>query len=157
MRAANLSVRPILKQEEKKYLQLMEDHHYLGAIPKIGETIWYVAVYETQWVALISFSAAALNCAARDQWIGWSYRHQSGRLKLITNNSRFLILPNWHYKNFGSRILSLCLKRLSNDWVEKYGHPVLLVETFVIQNGFMAVFIKPVVGKLLGIQKGLGE
>ena len=131
-----VSVRPILKQEESKYLQLLEKHHYLGAIPKIGETLWYVAIYQDQWIALISFSAAALKCSARDQWIGWSYRHQTGRLKLIANNSRFLMLPNVFYKNLGSRVLSLCLKRLSDDWVGKYGHPVLLVETFVDPERF---------------------
>jgi Druantia protein DruA/DDE_Tnp_1-associated len=131
-----ISVRPIVKQEESKYWQLMETHHYLGAIPRIGETLWYVATYERQWMALISFSSAALKCTARDRWIGWSYRHQTGRLKLIANNSRFLILPTVSDKNLGSRVLSLCLKRLSNDWVEKYGHPVLLVETFVDPERF---------------------
>ena len=131
-----ISVRPIVKQEEIKYVQVMEAHHYLGAIPKIGENIWYVATYQTQWIALISFSAAALKCTARDQWIGWSYRHQTGRLKLIANNSRFLILPTLFGKNLGSRILSLCLKRLSADWTEKYHHPVLLVETFVDPERF---------------------
>lgn len=131
MQLDKLLVRPILKQEEAKYINLMETHHYLGSIRKIGETIWYCAIYDGQWVALISFSAAALNCTARDRWIGWSYRHQTGRLKLLTNNSRFLILPDWHNKNLGSRLLSLCLKRLSNDWLNKYSHPILLVETFV--------------------------
>ena len=131
MQLDQLSVRPITKQEEAKYRQLLELHHYLGAIPKIGETIWYIAMHDNQWVALISFSAAALKCADRDRWIGWSYRHQTGRLKLIANNSRFLILPNGQVKNLGSRTLSLCLKRLSKDWIEKYGHPILLVETFV--------------------------
>jgi len=126
-----LSVKPVLKHEEHHYVQLMEEHHYLGAIPKIGETLWYVAAYNAHWVALISFSAAALKCAARDRWIGWRYRHQTGRLKLLANNSRFLILPPRHDRNLGSRVLSLCLKRLSNDWLEKYSHPILLVETFV--------------------------
>ena len=136
MQLNQISVRPILKQEETKYLQFLEKYHYLGAIPKIGETLWYVATYQAQWAALISFSAAALKCTARDQWIGWSYRHQTGRLKLIANNSRFLIFPAVSDKNLGSRILSLCLKRLSDDWVEKYGHPVLLVETFVDPERF---------------------
>ena len=136
MQLAQISVRPILKHEESAYALLMETHHYLGAIPKIGETLWYVATYQAQWIALISFSAAALKCTARDQWIGWRYRHQTGRLKLITNNSRFLILPSRSEKNLGSRILSLCLKRLSTDWAEKYRHPVLLVETFVDPERF---------------------
>lgn len=93
----------------------MDDHHYLGALPRMGETLWYVVIYKGQWVALLSFSAAALKCVARDRWTGWRYRHPTGRLKLLANNSRFLILPTWHYKNPGSRVLSLCLKRLSSD------------------------------------------
>jgi len=131
MHLDQLVVRPVIKPEEPRHVQLLEAHHYLGACPKIGETLWYVATYQEQWVALLSFSAAALKCAARDQWIGWSYRHQTGRLKLLTNNTRFLILPGWPTKNLGSRLLSLCLKRLSRDWQQKYHHPILLVETFV--------------------------
>ena len=136
MQLDQVSVRLLLQQEESNYLQLMERHHYLGAIPRIGETLWYVATYGAQWLALISFSAAALKCTARDQWIGWRYRHQTGRLKLIANNSRFLILLGVSGKNLGSRVLSLCLKRLSADWIAKYGHPVLLVETFVDPDRF---------------------
>ena len=154
MQLGELSVRPILKQEEPKYAHLMEAHHYLGHIPKIGETIWYVATYEAQWVALISFSAAALKCAARDHWIGWSYRHQTGRLKLIANNSRFLILPNGHDKNLGSRLLSLCLKRLSNDWALKYGHPILLVETFVDPERFYGGVYRASNWLVIGYTKG---
>ncbi|MBT4450639.1 MAG: DUF4338 domain-containing protein, partial [Gammaproteobacteria bacterium] len=109
----------------------MDAHHYLGAIPGIGESICYVATIDQRWIALISFSAAVLKCEARDRWIGWSYRHQTGRLKLVANNSRFLLLPDNQVNNLGSRLLSLCLKRLSGDWMDKYRHPILLVETFV--------------------------
>ncbi|WP_371134360.1 Druantia anti-phage system protein DruA [Nitrosomonas sp.] len=42
-------------------------------------------------LALLSFSAPALKCSARDEWIGWSYRHQHDRLNLVANNSRFII------------------------------------------------------------------
>ena len=136
MRLEEISVRQVDKSAEFKYQQLMEKYHYLGAIPKIGETIWYVGLHDDQWVALISFSGAALKCSARDQWIGWNYRHQSGRLKLLANNSRFLILPMTEAKNLGSKLLSLCLKRISSDWVERYGHPILLVETFVDPERF---------------------
>ena len=131
MQLDQISVRPIVEHEEEKHLELMASGHYLGAIRRIGESICYVAIYEGQWIALISFSAAVLQCEARDRWIGWHYRHQTGRLKLLANNSRFLLLRPGQVKNLGSRLLSLCLKRLSNDWTEKYGHPVLLVETLV--------------------------
>ena len=77
----------------------MQTHHYLGSLAKIGENLWYVAIYLDEWVALLSFSSAALKCGARDRWIGWNFRHQYSRLNLLTNNSRFLILPEWHYPN----------------------------------------------------------
>jgi len=35
----------------------------------------------------------------------------------VVNNSRYLLLPDRHvYPNLGSKVLSLCLKRLSGDW-----------------------------------------
>jgi hypothetical protein len=38
-----------------------------------------------------------------------------------------------------SRILSLNLKRLSDDWLEHYGHPLLLVETYVNPERFEGI------------------
>ena len=135
-------VRPVQPIEEKYFQQLMEEYHYLGALNKISETLWYVALFGDQWVALLSFSAAALKCSVRDRWIGWGFRHQYDRLKLMTNNSRFLILPNWHFPNLASRILSLCQKRLQADWQTAFGHPVLLIETFVDPKWFRGTIYK---------------
>ena len=128
-----LRVRPVERNEEPLHRQLMTVHHYLGYLPKIGQTLWYVASYHEQWVALLNFSAAAWKCAVRDRWVGWDFHHQYDydRLKLIANNSRFLILPDWHCPNLGSKILSLCHRRLSSDWQERFGHRLLLLETFV--------------------------
>jgi len=109
----------------------MKAHHYLGALPKIGHSLWYVASFHGKWAALISFSAAAWKCAARDTWIGWNARYQFDRLHLIANNGRFLILPDYHYPNLASRILSLCERRISQDWQERFGYPLSLLETFV--------------------------
>jgi len=135
-------VHPVRPLEEQRFQQLMQEHHYLGALPKISETLWYVATFGDQWVALLSFSAAALKCAARDRWIGWDFRHQYDRLKLIANNSRFLILPDWHLPNLASRILSLCRKRLPPDWQAVFAHPVVLLETFVDPQRFQGTIYK---------------
>jgi len=132
----------------------MQQHHYLGFLPKIGETLWYVAAWRDQWVALLSFSASALKCAARDRWIGWDLRHQYDRLKLIVNNSRFLILPDWHVPNLGSRILSLCQKRLDTDWQKVFGHPVVLLETFVDPQRFQGTVYKAANWLYVGNTKG---
>jgi hypothetical protein len=47
--------------EEKHYQVQMQNHHYLGSLPKIGETLWYVAAYHDQWVALLTFSTPAIS------------------------------------------------------------------------------------------------
>jgi len=91
-----LQVRLVRSDEEQRYQALMQAHHYLGSLARIGENLWYVATLLDKWVALLSFSSAALKCAVRDRWIGWNFRRQYARLNLLTNNSRFLILPEWH-------------------------------------------------------------
>lgn len=112
---SELQLRPVERSEETRYQEQMARHHYLGELPKIGETAWYVATWREQWVAQLSISAAALKCGVRDRWIGWDFRSQYGRLKLIANNSRFLILPEWHRSNIGSRVLSLTERRVGAD------------------------------------------
>jgi hypothetical protein len=147
-------VRPVGRVEEERYQKLMHEHHYLGRLPKISETLWYIALWHNQWVALLSFSAAAWKCAARDRWIGWSSRHQYDRLKLVANNSRFLILPDWHVPNLGSRILSLCQKRLPADWQDTFGHPVALLETFVDPQRFRGTVYRAANWLYMGETKG---
>jgi hypothetical protein len=147
-------VRPVCPPEEQRFQKLMQEHHYLGALPKISETLWYVATFSDQWVALVSFSAAALKCSARDRWIGWDFRHQYDRLKLLSNNSRFLILPDWHFPNLASRILSLCQKRLPADWQAVFGHLVVLLETFVDPQRFRGTIYKAANWIYVGDTKG---
>jgi hypothetical protein len=154
---AEVVVRPVHPFEEQLYQRLMQEHHYLGSLPKISETLWYIALWADQWVALLSFSASALKCAARDRWIGWNFRHQYDRLKLIVNNSRFLILPDWHISNLGSRILSLCQRRLNTDWQKVFGHPVVLLETFVDPQRFQGTVYKAANWLYVGDTKGFGR
>lgn len=144
----------VRSSEERRYQDLMRQHHYLGFLPKIGETLWYVATWREEWVALLSFSASALKCAARDRWIGWDFRHQYGRLKLVVNNSRFLILPDWHVSNLGSRVLSLCQRRLSNDWQANFAHPAVLLETFVDPQRFRGTVYRAANWVYVGNTKG---
>lgn len=133
---------------------MMQQHHYLGALPKIGNTIRYIALLDGEWLGLISYSAAALKCSARDRWIDWGHRLQYDRLNLIANNSRFLILPQWHHKNLASKILSLCKCRIQRDWVECFGFPLLLLETFVDPSLFVGTVYRAANWKLVGKTKG---
>lgn len=49
---AQVVVCPVVQIDERRLQHLMQEHHYLGASPKISETIWYVATFGDTWVAL---------------------------------------------------------------------------------------------------------
>lgn len=127
----NLIVRPVTRSEESLWGELMSAHHYLGFNTLLGEQIKYVGILNDQWVALIGWGSAALACDARDRYLMWNTYNCRWRLKHMAGNSRFLILPGVQIKNLASKILALNLHRLSMDWQRKYGHPILVVETFV--------------------------
>ena len=98
----------------------------------VGETVRYAATDSSgEWVALLGFASPAFSCGPRDQFIGWSRENQSRRLRFVASNQRFCILPAGRRQNTASAVMSRALKRLSADWVQAWGHPVLLVGTFV--------------------------
>ena len=160
MNLGEIRVDPVPQAEEGRFQALMQAHHYLGALGKIGRTLWYVARWREQWLALLSFSAPAWKCAARDSWIGWDFRHQYDRLHLLANNSRFLILPEWHVPNLASRVLALSERRLRRDWPARFGHPLLLLETFVDPQRFAGTLYRAAnwleVGETRGFRRRRG-
>ncbi|GAB7058111.1 hypothetical protein JCM16163A_48600 [Paenibacillus sp. YK5] len=52
---------------------------------------------------------------------------------------RFLILPWVRVPHLASHILAAIAKRVSDDWMYKYGHPIYMLETFVDQERFRGV------------------
>jgi hypothetical protein len=66
----------------------------------------------------------------------WSDEQRRRRLPLVINNTRFLLLPDKTTPILGSAVLSRVAVRLSGDWMDRYGHPVLVVETFVDPQSF---------------------
>jgi len=130
-----VTVRLLADQEVGQFNYYLEKEHYLESSRFAGQSLRYVAELAGHWVALLSFSAPALHLKARERWIGWTPRQRARRLGLIANNSRFLVLPERHrYPNLASRVLGLVLRRLSEDWQERWGHPVLVVESFVDES-----------------------
>lgn len=133
---ADVGVRLIAPQERLRWDGLMQAHHYLGGGRLVGKSLRYVAEANGEWLALIGWAGAALKCAARDRWIGWSKALQWQRVRFIANNSRFLILPGVRVANLASRILSANVKRLAADWQRIHGHGLLLAETFIDPTRF---------------------
>ena len=67
-------------QERGRHRELMEKHHYLKSDILVGEQLQYVAKVNGQWVALVSWSAAANHLKDREQWLGWSITQRRRRL-----------------------------------------------------------------------------
>jgi len=150
-------LRPIRPEERLDWDRFMSRYHYLGLKSLVGKSLRYVAELQGRWVALLGWAASALKCQPRDTWIGWSQAIQWQRLHLIANNARFLILPGIHIPNLASRVLSLNLRRLSQDWVHIYGHPVLIAETFVDTGRFTGACYKAANWLYLGQTSGYGK
>ena len=132
-----VSVRLIRPEERERFDQLLETEHYLHSARLGGQSLRYVAEREGQWLALLSFSGAAPHTKAREEKIRWTPRQRARRLCLVVNNSRFLVLAQrQRYPNLASRVLALGLKRLSGDWQEHWGHPVVLVESYVDESQY---------------------
>jgi hypothetical protein len=149
-----VTLRPITAQEREGFDQLMVEEHYLKSSRLVGEQLRYVAVYQNRWVALMSWSAGAYHLKDREAWIQWTPKQKERRLPLAVNNSRFHILEQFRVPNLASRVMKLCIQRLSDDWLETYGHEVLVAESFVDSQQFLGTCYKANGWTLLGLTKG---
>jgi predicted transposase YbfD/YdcC len=118
-------------QDIQKCDRILIEDHYLHSAKLVGEQLRYAVTWKGQWLAVATWSAAALHIKARDQFIGWSEEQRRQRLPLVVNNSRLYVLPECHYPNLVSRFMKLMLARLSSDWESTWGHPLALAESFV--------------------------
>jgi len=120
----------------KLFSTLLARYHYLGYQGSVGEQIGYL-VWDRKGSPLgcIQFGAAAWKVEARDSYIGWSSEEREGNLKKIANNQRFLLLKS--VPNLASYVLSRVCHRIDEDFINKYGHKVVLLETFVEKERFL--------------------
>jgi hypothetical protein len=127
----SICVRPIVPEERPRFDEELDHHHWLGH-NLVGETMRYVAIGpDGAWVALVGFGAAALACRPREELITWSDDQRFRRLRYVTNNQRYCVLGDHRRKNLASAVLARSLRRLSGDYLTRWGHPVVMVETFV--------------------------
>lgn len=153
-----VQVRPADRRELPRVQSVLRRHHYLGCLRAVGEQLVYVAVdKQGRWLAVLIFCAAAKYLRHRDGWIGWTHEQRRRRLALVVNNARYLLIPHRTVPNLGSRVLKLTLARLSADWQQKYGHPVLVAETFVDPEQFCGTVYTANGWQELGTTDGWGR
>lgn len=124
-------------KDSQAWRGLMERYHYLGAGGACGAQVRYV-VHSRRWgyLGALAFSSGTWALAARDAYIGWSEEARRAHLGQVVCNTRFLIAPGVKAPNLASHVLGRVLKRLPEDWEQRYGVRPVLVETFVDPRRF---------------------
>jgi hypothetical protein len=141
--------------DESLILHLLERYHYLSYSYTIGENLRYlVRDAQGRVLAVAVWGSAALKVQLRDQWIGWDAPTRLRHLPLVVNNTRFLIMPWVRVPHLASHLLGRMTRRVSADWLERYGHPVVLAETFVQHDRYPGTCYKAANWLALGTTTG---
>ena len=131
-------------------------YHYLGYKKPFGYVLRYFIVSERGFLGCLMFAGAAKALAARDRWIGWTQIQRLRNLAWVINNSRFLIFPWVRVKNLGSHILGRVVRRVKEDWQERWGYGPVLAETFVDPQYYEGICYKAANWQYMGMTKGEG-
>lgn len=147
----------VTKNDSRLWNEYIDRYHYLGHKALPGAQLRYFARSDEGILALFGFGAAAWKTAPRDNFIGWTASMREDRLHLIVNNARFLILPWIESKHLASKLLGLIVRRLVNDWHDRYGYRPVLLETFVEKDRFQGTCYRAANWTYLGLTQGRGK
>jgi hypothetical protein len=152
-----LVVRPVAPAERPRWKACLAHYHYLGYQPGAGEQLGYVALLGDQLVGCLAWGAAAYRNGPREAYLGWDGATKRARLPLVVQNTRFLLLPWVRVPHLASKILAANCRRLSADWQARYGHALLLAETFVDPTRFRGTCYRAANWIDLGCTQGAGK
>ena len=142
---------------EPLYNSLVQHHHYLGYRQIVGNHLKYIAFIEHRPVACIGWGSAAWSVKSRDAFIGWDKSTKGKNLHFVASNTRLLLLPWISIKYLASKILALNVKRICDDWLRIYNHPLYLLETFVEKNRYKGTCYKAANWIRVGQTKGTAK
>ena len=149
----------MVRQTDREYLwdYLVHTYHYLGNPGIVGSHLKYLVYVNDQVAACLGWGAPAWRVRAREEFIGWNDTQKRQNLHLIVNNVRFLILPWIKIKYVASQAMAATIRRLPSDWHSFYGHPIVLLETFVDTARFAGTCYKASNWIYVGHTKGVAK
>jgi hypothetical protein len=137
--------------------ELMIGEHPQGAGPLVGRQVRYLIGSAHGWLGGFGFAAPALQLADRDRWIGWDGEQRRAHLHGVVCLSRFLIRPSVECRNLASRLLSMSLLRVVEDFQRRYHYRPWLVESFLDTSRFSGTSYRAANWILVGQTKGRGR
>ena len=137
--------------------ELFINEHPQGAGPLVGRQLRYLIGSEHGWLGGFGFAAAALQLADRDEWIGWDAQVRRAHLHFVVGMSRFLIRPSVQCRNLASKVLSMAMAALPDDFEVRFGYRPWLVESFVDTRGYCGACYRAANWTAVGMTKGRGR
>jgi hypothetical protein len=135
----------------------MIQQHPCGGAPLVGAQLRYLIGSEHGWLGALGFGPAAFQLPARDHWIGWSKAARVGHLREVVGLSRFLIRQEVKTTHLASKVLGMALRRLPQDWYDRYRVKPRLVETFVDRERFTGLCFRAANWQRVGVSSGRGR
>jgi hypothetical protein len=137
--------------------ELMIGEHPQGAGPLVGRQLRYLIGSRHGWLGGFGFAAAALQLADRDAWIGWDAEQRRAYLHVVVGMSRFLIRPSVQCRNLASKVLSMSLAALPDDFEQQFSYRPWLVESFVDTRCYSGACYQAANWIAVGKTKGRGR
>jgi hypothetical protein len=144
------------KEERELWNEFVHRYHYLGYKRPFGCFARYFVESDHGRLGCLLFSGAAKALGARDRWIGWSEGSRLRNLGRVVNNTRFVIFPWANVKNLASHVLGRAVRRLGEDWQERWSYRPVLLETFVDPRYFEGTCYRAANWQYLGMTTGEG-
>jgi hypothetical protein len=131
--------------------------HPCGDAPLVGAQLRYLIGSDHGWLGALGFGPAAFALGSRDQWIGWSTAARLSHLREVVGLARLLIRNEVRCTNLVSKVLSLALGRLPEDWQARYGVRPQVVETYVDRSNFTGLCFSAANWLRVGVSTGRGR
>lgn len=144
------------REETEIWNEYVHRYHYLGYKQPFGCFTRYFVESDHGKLGCLLFSGAAKALRERDRWIGWSENSRLRNLGWIVNNTRFVIFPWAKVKNLASHVLGQAVRRIRDDWEERWGYRPVLLETFVDPLFFDGTCYRASNWQYLGMTTGEG-
>lgn len=137
--------------------EMMINEHPQGAGPLVGRQLRYLIGSDHGWLGGLGFAASALKLADRDKWIGWDGEQRRAHLHTVVGMSRFLIRPSVQCHNLASKVLSMSMAVMPDDFERQYNYRPWLVESFVDTSRYSGACYRAANWILVGETKGRGR
>ena len=83
--------------------------------------------------------------------------HRKNNLQFIAYNTRYLIMPWVKIPHLASHLLATISRRISNDWMKVYSHPIYFLETFIDPDLYKGTCYRAANWVSMGLTTGRGK